>query len=121
MNKNYQLLLAAIASVCCLSTADAENELNSSIKHLQELKLENDFRMSDLQDQCWGLLGEGYNQLFYEYATHQLEDENIPEDLKELHQHDEDEEFEDENEFNPFEWAGELGDEIMEDLQNMYC
>lgn len=116
--KKKQLLVAAIMAACSLSYADAEQELNSSIRHLQELYLENDYRRSDMHEQCIGLFGE-WNADFMQYATEQLEEENIPDDLKEMHQHDEDYEPDTENEFNPYEWAGELGADVMEDIRNM--
>lgn len=119
MNKTKQILLAAIMAACDISLADAETELNGSIRYLQELKLEDDFRRMDMYEQCEGLLGVRWHPQFMEYATDQLRDENIPEELAAQHAHDEDYEPSGENEFNPFEYAGMLGADIMEDLANM--
>lgn len=119
MNKTKQLLLAAIAAACNFSIAEAEENLNGTIQYLQELKLEDDFRRMDMYEQCEGLLGVRYNPLFMEYATEQMQDENIPDDLKAMHEHDEDYVPDTENEFNPFEYAGMLGEDVMEDLINM--
>jgi len=58
--------------------------------------------------------------LFFDYATEQLKEENIPEDLKETHYHeDEDGNPVESNYFNPFEWSGLLGEDVMEDIINM--
>ena len=119
MDKTKQILLAAIMSACNMSLADAETELNGSIRYLQELKLEDDFRRTDMYEQCEGLLGVRYNTQFMVYATEQLRDENIPADLAAAHAHEEDYEPSTENEFNPFEYAGMLGEDVMEDLVNM--
>lgn len=113
-----QLLLAAIADACGFSTEEANENLQGVITNLQELKLCNDFRTSDLANECEGLLGCRYNKLFFEYATEQLEDENIPEHLKQKHASDESEES---DYFNPFEWSGMLGEDCMEDVINMCC
>ena len=69
MNNDYQILIAAIATACTISTAEAEENLHGTITHLQELKLENDFRSRDLADECEGLLGKRYDKLFFAYAT----------------------------------------------------
>ena len=119
MDKTKQILLAAIMAACNMSLADAETELNGSIRYLQELKLEDDFRRMDMYEQCEGLLGVRYDKRFMDYASEQLQDENIPEELRAEHEHDEDYEPSTENEFNYFEYSGMLGEDVMEDLANM--
>ena len=119
MNNDYQILIAAIATACTISTAEAEENLRGTITQLQELKLENDFRSRDLADECEGLLGKRYDKLFFAYETEQLDDDNIPQELKDKHAH-EDEDCESDY-FNPFEWSGMLGEDCMEDVINAIC
>ena len=114
-----QLLLAAIADACGFSTEEANENLQGVITNLQELKLCNDFRTSDLANECEGLLGKRYDKLFFAYATEQLDDDNIPQELKDKHAH-EDEDCESDY-FNPFEWSGMLGEDCMEDVINAIC
>lgn len=116
---NKQLLLSAIADACGFSTEEANENLQGTITYLQELKLENAFRIRDLADECDGLLGKRYDKLFFAYATEQLKNDNIPQKLKDKHAR-EDEDCESDY-FNPFEWSGILGEDCMEDVINAMC
>ena len=115
---NYEQLVALIASECAFSEQEARENLQGVITNLQELKLTNDFRRSDLANECEGLLGVRYNSLFFDYASEQLSDENIPQDLWDKYMSDEQQ---DNDYFNPFEWSGMLGEDVMEDVINQYC
>lgn len=120
MNYDEKLtLLKRIMEECSCSLQEANEYLDGAIRNLQELKLEGDLRTSDIKNECEGLLSVTYNPLFMQYASEMTREENIPDDLKELHAHDEDEEFEDESEFNPMDWAGELGMDVVEDYYSM--
>lgn len=105
-------VIAAVAAACCMSLADAEANVNSVVTTLQELKVMQDFRMSDLRNEVEGLgLGPKYCAWFGE----QIEDNNIPKEIWDRYAPDEDEETNG-NEFNPFEFAGMLGDDLCEEL-----
>lgn len=119
MNNDYQILIGDIATACAISKTEAEENLHGTISYLQELKLENNFRIRDLADECEGLLGIRYDKLFFTYATEQLKDNNIPQELKDKHAR-EDEDCESDY-FNPFQWPGILGEDCIEDVINIMC
>lgn len=112
-------LIKLITSECNSTKEQAEEYLNSAIEHLQELKLEGDLRIRDIKGECEGLLGVTHNSLFLEYASIMTQEENIPESLKEKHMHNENEEFEDNSEFNPYDYLGCLGEEICQEVYEM--
>ena len=121
MKEDKMKLIERVQKVCSMSQEDAEHELDSNIRYLQELALEGDLRLSDYREQCEGLLGLSFDADFMSYATAMTEEENIPEDLKEQHAHDEDEEFEDNSEFNPFQYEGWIGHDLCVELaESMY-
>lgn len=121
MATDKQKLVERIADICSMSIEDAASELDSCIRNLQELKLEGDLRMSDYRNECEGLLGLTFDADFMSYATAMTQEENIPEELKELHAHDEDEDFEDRSELNPFDYEGWIGHDLCVELaESMY-
>ena len=114
-------LVERIAEICSITIEDAASELDSCIHYLQELKLEGDLQISDYRCQCEGLLGLTFDADFMSYATAMTQEENIPNELKELHTHDEEEEFEDNSKFNPFEYEGWIGHDLCVELaESMY-
>ena len=119
LQENKSTLINNIASICSCSLQEAKEYLDGAIYNLQELKLKGDLRLQDIRNECEGLLGVTYNTLFMQYATEMTQEENIPQELKELHAHDEDEDIEDGSEFNPMEWCGELGADVVEDYYQM--
>lgn len=116
MKELKEKLLKQIAAECNCSIEEAENELDYSIQYLQELELEGDLRISDYREQCEGLLGVTYNHDFMKYATQMTDEDNIPQELKDLHNHEDDEDFEDQSEFNPYDYAGWIGEELAQEL-----
>lgn len=107
-----KMVIAAVAAACSMSLADAEENVNSVITTLQELVAAKDFRMSDLKNEVEGLgLGPKYCGWFGE----QIKESNIPQDILDRCAPDEDEDVAG-NEFNPFEFAGMLGDDLCEEL-----
>lgn len=114
-------LIEMIASNCNMTTAEAEENLNGSMQYLQELKLEHDLRNCDIQNECEGFLSVRYNHIFMMYAAEQTDMLNIPEELKKLHCHEDDEDFEDNSEFNPYDYAGFIGFDLVQEIyESMY-
>ena len=99
-----------------MTAAEAEECLDGSILHLQELTAANDYRNSDLRDECSGLLGVNYDPDFYRYATSMTDWDNIPQDVKDRYVTEDEDETKDLNEFNPMAWVGELGDDVCEEF-----
>ena len=97
---------------------DAQGNLESVILELQELKLEGDLRRDDIHTQADGL---GLTQRHWLFLNEQIQDCNIPEEVKERHSHEDDDDWQDESEFNPLDYAGLLGEDVaMEMMEMMY-
>lgn len=107
-----KMVIAAVAAACSMSLADAEENVNSVVTTLQELKVMQDFRMSDLRNEVEGL---GLGPMYCGWFSEQMEDENIPQEIWDRCAPDEDEETNG-NEFNPLEYAGLLGDDLCNEL-----
>lgn len=116
MKELEERLLEQIAAECNSTIEEAEENLAGSIKYLQELKLEGDLTLIDIYQECEGLLGIRLNHDFMTYVSEQTEMCNIPHELKDLHNHEDDEDFEDYSEFNPYDWRGEIGEELVQEL-----
>ena len=107
-----KMVVAAVAAACSMSLADAEENVDSVVCTLQELVAAKNFRMSDLRIEVGGLgLGPAYCGWF----GAQIEESKIPQEIWDRCAPDDDEDVVG-NEFNPFEFAGMLGDDLCTEL-----